>query len=43
MITNQLADTLSRNGGIGLAKSFERQLGRTRKPPRRPPPAGRRA
>lgn len=26
MITNQLADTLSRNGGIGLAKTFERQL-----------------
>ena len=25
-ITNQLADNLSRNGGIGLAKSFERQL-----------------
>jgi flagellar protein FlgJ len=26
MITNQLADSLSRNGGIGLAKTFERQL-----------------
>ena len=26
MITNQLADCLSRNGGIGLAKSFESQL-----------------
>lgn len=26
MITNQLADSLSRSGGIGLAKSFERQL-----------------
>jgi flagellar protein FlgJ len=26
MVTNQLADTLSRNGGIGLAKSFEQQL-----------------
>ena len=26
MVTNQLADTLSRNGGIGLAKVFERQL-----------------
>lgn len=26
MITNQLADSLSRDGGIGLAKSFERQL-----------------
>jgi peptidoglycan hydrolase FlgJ len=26
MITNQLADSLSRGGGIGLAKSFERQL-----------------
>jgi Rod binding domain-containing protein len=26
MVTNQLADTLSRGGGIGLAKSFERQL-----------------
>jgi Rod binding domain-containing protein len=26
MITNQLADTLSRNGGIGLAKTFEQQL-----------------
>jgi flagellar protein FlgJ len=26
MITNQLADTLSRNGGVGLAKSFEREL-----------------
>jgi len=25
-ITNQLADNLSRNGGIGLAKTFERQL-----------------
>jgi peptidoglycan hydrolase FlgJ len=25
-ITNQLADSLSRGGGIGLAKSFERQL-----------------
>lgn len=26
MVTNQLSDTLSRNGGIGLAKTFERQL-----------------
>jgi flagellar protein FlgJ len=26
MVTNQLADCLSRNGGIGLAKTFERQL-----------------
>lgn len=26
MITNQLADCLSRNGGIGLARTFERQL-----------------
>jgi len=26
MITNQLADSMSRSGGIGLAKSFERQL-----------------
>jgi flagellar protein FlgJ len=26
MITNQLADSLSRSGGIGLAKIFERQL-----------------
>jgi len=26
MITNQLADHLSRSGGIGLAKSFEREL-----------------
>ena len=26
MITNQLADSLSRGGGIGLAKVFERQL-----------------
>jgi flagellar protein FlgJ len=26
LITNQLADNLSRNGGIGLAKTFERQL-----------------
>jgi peptidoglycan hydrolase FlgJ len=26
MMTNQLADSLSRGGGIGLAKSFERQL-----------------
>lgn len=26
MVTNQLADTLSRNGGVGLAKTFERQL-----------------
>ena len=26
MISNQLADSLSRNGGIGLAKIFERQL-----------------
>jgi len=25
-ITNQLADNLSRSGGIGLAKTFERQL-----------------
>ena len=25
-ITNQLADSLSRSGGIGLAKTFERQL-----------------
>ncbi|HEX9047421.1 MAG TPA: rod-binding protein [Verrucomicrobiae bacterium] len=25
-ITNQLADSLSRNGGIGLAATFERQL-----------------
>jgi flagellar protein FlgJ len=29
MITNQLADSLSRNGGVGLAKTFERQLSRT--------------
>jgi len=26
MVTNQLADTLSRGGGVGLAKLFERQL-----------------
>ncbi len=26
MITNQLADNLTRNGGIGLAKTFEQQL-----------------
>jgi peptidoglycan hydrolase FlgJ len=26
MITNQLADSLSRGGGIGLAKTFEQQL-----------------
>lgn len=26
MVTNQLADSLSRSGGIGLARSFERQL-----------------
>ena len=26
MITTQLADSLSRGGGIGLAKTFERQL-----------------
>ena len=26
MVTNQLADSLSRSGGIGLAKTFERQL-----------------
>lgn len=26
MITNQLADSLSRSGGIGLAKTFEQQL-----------------
>ena len=26
LITNQLADNLSRSGGIGLAKTFERQL-----------------
>jgi Rod binding domain-containing protein len=26
MITNQLADSLSRSGGIGLAKTFEKQL-----------------
>ncbi|MGA2247862.1 MAG: rod-binding protein [Verrucomicrobiota bacterium] len=26
MITTQLADSLSRGGGIGLAKDFERQL-----------------
>ena len=25
-VTTQLADSLSRGGGIGLAKSFERQL-----------------
>jgi Rod binding domain-containing protein len=25
-ITNQMADSLSRGGGIGLAKSFQRQL-----------------
>ena len=25
-ITNQLADSLSRNGGIGIAKTFQRQL-----------------
>lgn len=28
MITTQLADSLSRSGGIGLAKTFERQLTR---------------
>src|SRR5580704_13128113 len=26
LITNQLADSLSRGGGIGMAKIFERQL-----------------
>lgn len=26
MVTNQLADSLSRGGGIGLAKLFEQQL-----------------
>jgi flagellar protein FlgJ len=26
MMTNQLADNLTRNGGIGLAKTFEQQL-----------------
>jgi flagellar protein FlgJ len=26
MVTNQLADTLSRGGGVGLAKLFEQQL-----------------
>jgi flagellar protein FlgJ len=26
MVTNQLADSLSRTGGIGLAKCFEQQL-----------------
>ena len=26
MVTNQLADSLSRSGGIGLAKLFEQQL-----------------
>jgi flagellar protein FlgJ len=26
MVTNQLADSISRSGGIGLAKIFERQL-----------------
>jgi len=33
MITNQLADSLSRGGGIGLAKTFERQLTPHTKPP----------
>ena len=28
MITNQLADTMSRSGGFGLAKTFEQQLTR---------------
>jgi peptidoglycan hydrolase FlgJ len=26
MITNQLADSMSRSGGVGLAQSFQRQL-----------------
>ncbi len=26
MVTNQLADSLTRHGGIGLAKTFEQQL-----------------
>jgi len=33
MVTNQLADTLSRQGGIGLARTVERQL----TPPAAPP------
>jgi flagellar protein FlgJ len=33
MVTTQLADTLSRNGGIGLAKTFERQLAPRANPP----------
>jgi len=32
MITNQLADSLSRGGGIGLAKTFEQQLASHRQP-----------
>ena len=35
IVTNQMADSLSRGGGIGLAKSFERQL-----TPRAPHPGG---
>jgi flagellar protein FlgJ len=39
-ITNQLADSLSRGGGIGLAKTFERQLTHPAAHPGRPAPAG---
>jgi len=33
-ITNQLADSLSRSGGIGLAKTFEHQLTHHHSPPK---------
>jgi peptidoglycan hydrolase FlgJ len=36
-ITNQMADSLTRGGGIGLAKTFERQLTH---PAAHPTPAG---
>ncbi len=40
-ITNQLADSLSRGGGIGLAKSFQRQLTHPAPPHAAAPLAGR--
>lgn len=39
MVTNQLADLLSRHGGIGLAKTFERQLAPQAAPLENFPPA----
>jgi flagellar protein FlgJ len=39
-ITNQLADSLSRGSGIGLAKSFQRQLSHPAAHPAGPQPTG---